>query len=143
MNATEVGKYFYCKDRELSEIQIQKLTYYAYAWSLALRDEKIFEERPQAWIHGPVFRSLYDSMKKREFYETDISELNICDKIQSLLEMIYTLYGKCSSNELEQMTHSEDPWQNARIGYKPNERSTEELSDKDISEYYKGLLTSE
>lgn len=143
MNATEVGKYFYNKNNDLTEIQIQKLTYYAYAWSLALNDKRLFEESPQAWIHGPVFRTLYDSMKELSFYEiNEYSTINIPEN-KRFLDMIYRLYGKYTGIQLENMTHMETPWKNARIGLKPNERSTKELSDKDISEYYKGLLTSE
>lgn len=143
MNATEVGKYFYCKNTDLTEIQVQKLTYYAYAWSLALKDKRLFKESPQAWIHGPVFRSLYDSMKEPSFYEVNECSTITDSETKEFLDMIYRLYGKYTGSQLENMTHMEDPWNNARIGLKSNERSTKELSDEDISKYYKGLLASE
>ena len=45
MNATTIGKYFLSKNRELTDIQIQKLTYYAYAWYMIKhKDSKIFDE---------------------------------------------------------------------------------------------------
>ena len=55
--------------------------------------------------------------------------------------MYYTLYGKYSGNQLENMTHIEDPWKNARLGKKPHERSTQEISDEDIEKYYSALLS--
>lgn len=138
MNATSVGKYFYNKNKNLTEIQIQKLTYYAYVWSMALRDEKIFAEKPQAWVHGPVFRSLYDSMRKQEFYQSTEENIEYQNKI--FFDMIYNLYGKYSGNQLENMTHTEAPWIVARKDLKPNERSNEELNDDLIKCYYKSLV---
>lgn len=141
MDATEVGKYFYCKDENLTEIQIQKLTYYAYAWNIAINKQKLFEEQPQAWIHGPVFRSLYDSMRYKKFYNIEDYKINCDQDTKDFLDIIYKLYGKYSGNQLENMTHIEDPWKNARLGKKPNERSTQEISDEDIEKYYSALLS--
>lgn len=141
MNATEIGKYFYCKNKDLTEIQIQKLTYYSYVWSMVLNNTKLFDEKPQAWIHGPVFRTLYDSMKTRDFFNTEGYENKFDDETNYFLEMIYRLYGKYSGNQLEMMTHIEEPWKNARKGIDANERSTQELSDEDIKRYYGNLLT--
>lgn len=138
MNATIVGKYFYNKNNNLTEIQIQKLTYYAYVWSMALRDEKIFDEKPQAWVHGPVFRTLYDSMRKSDFIQS--TDEDITPKNKEFFDMIYNLYGKYSGNQLENMTHMEEPWIVARKDLKPNERSNEELNDDLIKSYYKSLV---
>lgn len=138
MNATIVGKYFYNKNNNLTEIQIQKLTYYAYVWSMALRDEKIFDEKPQAWVHGPVFRTLYDSMRKNDFIQS--TDEDITPKNKEFFDMIYNLYGKYSGNQLENMTHMEEPWIVARKDLKPNERSNEELNDDLIKSYYKSLV---
>lgn len=138
MNATSVGKYFYNKNNNLTEIQIQKLTYYAYVWSMALRDEKIFDEKPQAWVHGPVFRTLYDSMRKNDFIQS--TDENITPKNKEFFDMIYNLYGKYSGNQLENMTHMEEPWKSAREGLGPYERSKNELDDDLIKSYYKSLV---
>lgn len=141
MDAVQTGKYFYCRNNDFSEIQIQKLTYYAYAWNLALYNEKLFEEKPQAWIHGPVFRTLYDAMRYSDFYNTNTLNMQIENKTLRILDMIYNLYGKYSGNELEQMTHSESPWKKARTGLDANMRSMRELDDEEIKRYYKALLT--
>lgn len=141
MDAVQTGKYFYCRNNDFSEIQIQKLTYYAYAWNLALYNEKLFEEKPQAWIHGPVFRTLYDAMRYSDFYNTNTLNMQIENKTLRILDMIYNLYGKYSGNELEQMAHSESPWKKARTGLDANMRSMRELDDEEIKRYYKALLT--
>ena len=139
INAIVIGKYFQSKNNELSEIQVQKLTYYAYVWYMIVnKGTKLFEERPQAWVHGPVFRSLYDEMKyyKNRFWnmETGLEELKT--DMRNFLDVIYKLYGKYSGNELESLTHSEMPWQNARRGKKTYEYSEEYIKDEDIMQYY-------
>ena len=135
MNATTIGKYFLSKNRELTDIQIQKLTYYAYAWYMIKHEgSKIFDESPEAWVHGPVFRSLYDAMKKSSFYEVN-DEIDVGNE-KEFLDIIYKIYSKYSGNELEAMTHSEKPWKDARaragLKYYPATRSTEKIKDEDI-----------
>lgn len=136
INATEVGKYFYLKNKELTDIQIQKLVYYAYAWYLIKSNgRELFNENPEAWVHGPVFRSLYKRMKDKCFYENPEQNLEI-QTIAPFLDIIYNIYAKYSGNELEIMTHSESPWRNARyragLLNKPYERSAEKITKQDI-----------
>lgn len=138
MDATTVGKYFYSKNQNLTDIQIQKLTYYAYAWyQIKHNGNKLFDEKPQAWIHGPVFRSLYDAMKRNDFYKEELT-IDLGD-IKDFLDLIYNVYGKYSGNELEAMTHSEIPWIRARhragLTNLPGSRATEEIQDEDIIEW--------
>ena len=40
---------------------------------VTVNDSKTFEENPQAWIHGPVFRTLFDSMKNYKKFANDES----------------------------------------------------------------------
>ena len=133
LNATIVGQYFLSKNPDLTDIQIQKLVYYAYSWYMIKnKGLKLFEEKPQAWIHGPVFRSLFDSMKNYEKF-SDTKEIEIIEKeTKDFLDVIYNIYGKYSGNELEKMTHSELPWIKARNGLKPYEFSQNTISDNDI-----------
>ena len=139
LNATIIGQYFLSKNPELTDIQIQKLVYYAYSWYMVKnKGEKLFEESPQAWIHGPVFRTLFDSMKDyKRFSKTDEIE-KIEKNITDFLDVIYEIYGKYSGNELERMTHSELPWIKARIGLKPYEFSQNTILDEDIMKCYGG-----
>jgi len=137
LNATIIGKYFLSKNSELTDIQIQKLVYYAYSWYMVKNNgKKLFEENPQAWVHGPVFRSLFDNMKDYKKF-SDISEAKKLEKdITSFLNLIYDMYGDYSGNELEKMTHAETPWIKARNGLKPHEHSQNIICDEDILECY-------
>ena len=44
----------------MNELKLQKLLYYAQAWHLAVFGSRLFDERFQAWVHGPVCRAIYD-----------------------------------------------------------------------------------
>lgn len=137
INATRIGQYFLSKNQELTDIQIQKLVYYAYSWYMVLhKGKKMFDEQPEAWIHGPVFKTLFDSMKEYEKF-SDFSKIEEMGKANAdFLDKIYNLYGKYSGNELEKMTHSELPWREARKGVASYEHSKNKIKDKDIMTCY-------
>lgn len=135
VKAIDVGKFFYDKNNKLTSKQIQKLTYYAYAWyMIKYKNQKLFEEKPQAWIHGPVFASLFASTKSGKFFSYE--DYSFDKPTTEFLNIIYKIYGKFTGNQLEKMTHIEDPWINARKGLEPDEPSQEELRDEDIIKYY-------
>lgn len=131
-----VAKYFYDKNQKLTDKQIQKLTYYAYAWYLTKYKTKLFDESPQAWIHGPVFMNLYKVLQNNELINTTTECITENKRVIELLEIIYKVYGKYSGTRLEALTHSEDPWIKARSGLEPTEKSRNIIKDEDIIAYY-------
>ena len=48
----------------LSQMKLQKLVYFAYGWSLALRGDPLVNEQVECWDYGPVFPSLYRRTKR-------------------------------------------------------------------------------
>ncbi|MFA6494921.1 MAG: type II toxin-antitoxin system antitoxin SocA domain-containing protein [Candidatus Paceibacterota bacterium] len=148
LKAEDVGRYFlFLANQEKKPItnkKLQKLVYYAQAWSLVLNDRKLFSEPIEAWVHGPAVRSLYIQYKKFGFepIEEDIkqSSLNISGKAKELLDAVWKLYGKMDARYLEMLTHSEKPWQDARAGLQSSENSEKEISLKTMKEYYSEKL---
>lgn len=125
--------------------KLQKLCYYAYSWYLALNDKRLFDNNFQAWIHGPVDPDLYNTYKsygwsniEREQYIP--SEIGSDPELLEFIEEVYESYGDLDGNQLEYLTHRESPWLNARGDLKPYEPSNNELSDYDISTFYKKEL---
>lgn len=54
-----VAKYFLSKSR-MTHKKLQKLCYYAQAWHCAFyKNKPLFENRIEAWVHGPVSPELY------------------------------------------------------------------------------------
>ncbi|WP_191556125.1 Panacea domain-containing protein [Metabacillus idriensis] len=118
MDVRRIALYFLWKSQlggnyYITHLKLQKLVYYAQAWSLALRGRRLFRNELEAWLHGPVSRDLY--REYRDYGSNIIEpvlELNFRfdrDDIE-ILEGVWELYGSYDGKYLETLTHKEDPW---------------------------------
>lgn len=128
----------------ITPLKLQKLLSYVYSYLLAL-GYKIFDEQPQAWAHGPVFRSVYNEYSNYEYRPIEISNEDIYlheKELERTIIQIIEGYGKFTAKELENLTHEEDPWILARdrVKAKPGDLSSEIIRDSDIENYFKSLL---
>lgn len=126
----------------ITPLKLQKLVYYAQAWSLSF-NKSLFEEDFQAWVHGPVIPSLYVHFKELgssnipKVYSFDSS---IFDQEEiNILDLVWFVYGKYDAKYLERLTHMEKPWIIARQGIDPKERCTNIISKNEIEEYFSSL----
>ncbi|WP_208811854.1 Panacea domain-containing protein [Paenibacillus brasilensis] len=126
--------------------KLQKLCFYAYSWYMVFYEgDKLFDGEFEAWIHGPVNPELYREYRKYGFNEIpqeDVlpDEISNNPRLVEFLEHIHQTYGHLDGDQLEYLTHQEDPWLNARKNLKPYEPSNNVLDDDDIIEYYRGEL---
>ena len=128
----------------MTPLRLQKLVYYSQAWSLAILGEPLFNGAFLAWVHGPVNYDLWRKYKEysyrpippRKFAAHKFSE----DQLD-LLEEVWEVYGQFDAKYLEQLTHNERPWQEAREGYAPGDRCNVIISMDTMKEYYSGLVT--
>lgn len=144
----DIANWFLSKE-SMSLKKLQKMVYYAYSWFIVLENEdfenikwKLFDEKPQAWVHGPSFVSLYEKYKNHSYKNIIQKKEKILlnDNILDVLEQVNTVYGKFNANQLESITHQEEPWQKQRWNLKPHETSNRELNDLDIYIYYSGQM---
>ena len=122
----------------MSNKKLQKLCYYAYSWYLTIYGVQLSPFAFEAWVHGPVSRELYNSYKSYGWDDIPKYQgfvLAGSDVIE-FAEKIWGLYGGYTADELEEMTHQEAPWINARKGYQYYESSSELLRDDDIVAYF-------
>jgi len=144
----DIAEYFiYLANRDNKAItnkKLQKLVYYAQAWSLVLNDKKLFNEPIEAWVHGPAVRSLYVQYKECGFSpiqkSIDLNSIKVSKKTREFLDEIWRVYGKLDAGYLEMLTHSEEPWQMAREGLQMSEKSGNEISLKTMKSYYSEKL---
>lgn len=61
VSAHDVAAYMLRKHGPMSAMKLQKLVYYAQAWSLVWEDRPLFPERIEAWANGPVIPELYQA----------------------------------------------------------------------------------
>jgi uncharacterized phage-associated protein len=148
-SALEVGLYFlYLANKagkKITNKKMQKLVYYAQAWSLVVNNKKLFADKIEAWVHGPAVRSLY--VKYREFgFNPIIKDVNqqsvemFLAKDKKLMNEVWDLYGSLDAGYLEMLTHSEAPWQEAREGLQNSESSNSEISPKIMKKFYSEKL---
>jgi len=133
----------------LNLLKLQKLAYYSQAWHLALEKSPLVAEKFQAWVHGPVSRTLFDRFGSNGLYDTVTTEkltkgfepaslpASAIEFINSVLEE----YGKFSGSQLEAMTHREDPWVVARKGYSSTQRCEVEIDESLMASYYSARTT--
>lgn len=102
----------------ISHLKLQKLVYYAQAWHYTVFGEPLFNERIEAWKNGPVIPSLYyrfKSITKHSGIDTSgIVKPGIGTKSEELLNEVFDIYGEHSGSYLEDLTHRESPWKDAR-----------------------------
>lgn len=138
-NVRDVANWFLSHD-SMTHKKVQKLCYYAQAWYCALYDgTPLFEDEIQAWVHGPVVPILfpvYADYKWTKIPKADFDDSIFDDKITDVLEAVYNTYGEFSGDQLESLTHSEDPWIYARGSLKPWEISTAPISCAAMRNYY-------
>lgn len=137
----DISKYLVKSGVLLNHKKLQKMVYYAYSWYLVKNNtssenlkEKLFDNRIEAWVHGPVCPDLYYAYNNNKILT--YKEKDIDSATQELLNNVISIYGKYTGEELERMTHTEDPWRMARKGYSKYERSNIEINDKDIYDFY-------
>lgn len=128
----------------MSHKKLQKLCYYAQAWYITLNGKPLFPDTVEAWAHGPVIPNLYKQYNKygsKNIPKEDSIPLNIRRKVgvSEFLKKIYRIYGQLSADDLELLTHTEDPWVNARLGKKEWEPGYDSISLDDMKYYYEKM----
>ncbi|RBA29008.1 Panacea domain-containing protein [Flavobacterium tibetense] len=146
----------YCQNKGVSinPLKLQKLLYYIQSWHITKFEKDIlFETMPEAWVNGPVYRPIYDKYKasffRNENFPNSLDEeilsqklseklksLNLSEDKHKLIFAVLDAYGTLSDERLVLMTHSEEPWNEARQGLSPIERSERKISENSIFEYY-------
>lgn len=143
--------------QSICPLKLQKILYYIQAWHMVYfgREKTLFNEVPEAWVNGPVYRTIYEEFKSIGIYD-QITLDNISTKKEDLekntkeiyyelglekeqyqfLESIYKHYGSMSHDRLVFLTHSQLPWNKARKGLQPFEYTKEKINLDDMFEYY-------
>lgn len=141
-NIFDVAKYILERKGTMSTMKLQKLCYYAQAWALVWDDAPLFNEDFEAWANGPVCRELFFKTKGKYSVSADDETggngdltANEKDTINHVLEH----YGNHNAQWLSQLTHMEDPWNEARIGIPPGVGCDHIISKESMAMYYGGL----
>jgi len=145
-NVFDAAKYILEHCGSMSTMKLQKLVYYSQAWSLAWDDAPLFEQEIQAWANGPVVPDLFEFHKGRycvnaKYFTSrgkgDTQELSTDQ--QDTIDRVIEFYGDKSPQWLSDLTHSEEPWKQARRGLPDGVRGNSEITLESMVEYYGSL----
>ena len=141
----DIANYYLAKE-SMTPKKLQKILYYAYSWFLTIENEsvnelenRLFENKFEAWVHGPVAVTIYQKYKDYGFWDIPKYKdelIDFSDSVTSILDEVWSVYGTYSGHDLESITHREDPWKKARVGCDVFERSNNVIHDADIYKYY-------
>jgi uncharacterized phage-associated protein len=124
--------------------KMQKLLYAAYGACLALYDERLTNEHPQAWPYGPVFPISRKKLLNVDLFDIDKSESRFDEirddkKVNGLLELVMRSYGKFNATSLVEWSHKEgSPWD--KTTKEPDFKWGDNMSDMDIQSYFNTLM---
>lgn len=145
LKVLDVARYFLSLG-SMKHKKLQKLCYYAQAWWLALFGKKLMDTVFEAWMHGPVSPELYVFYKDwggRTIPQMPYSTKKIDKRTEAFLNLIYDMYKDYSADDLEQLTHQEEPWKEARVGYDQKDICWKRISEETMERFYGGLLNNE
>lgn len=139
--ARYVVRYFQEAGDPVTNLKLQKLLYYVQGWHLALKGTPAFNDRLEAWIHGPVQPGVYGMYKALRWnpitVESDCPKLD--DELKGHVDEVLKVYGVESGYQLERRTHTEPPWIQARGHLPPDQESTAVISPTSMKDYFSSL----
>jgi len=120
----------------ITNLKLQKLLYFAQAAHCAIFHKPLFSEQILAWQYGPVVEEVYQEYKK--YRNLPIPKPNdekeIDQETQFFLENIWNIFGKYSTAELVNISHSHKPWMDAY------QNKTKNIAINVLEEYYKNYF---
>ena len=134
--------YIFEQMREVTPLALQKILYFIQGIYMVLFEKPLYEEDCMAWVHGPVYESVYNLFRNFKYNPIEDDRFAIFkDRFEEVnekkvIDLVINTFGKYSGKVLEEITHEELPWKNARIGYGESEPSREVISKEEIRKYF-------
>lgn len=132
---------------EVSAMKLQKICFYVQSWYIAKNNSPLFKHDFQAWKYGPVSPTLYEYHAKKatvSLIDTDIQGniQNISEGDKEFIKAVVSIYGRFTGLQLSDLSHSQDPWKNARRGIPEGGPSNNEITIDSIRDYFSKFLKS-
>lgn len=132
----------------VTNVKLQKLTYFAQAWSLAVRDKELFAEDFRAWRFGPVCQELYRTHARNpSVYQNDLLPYGDQNRLSppecAVIDAVIQNYGALSGPQLSDITHKYGaPWDQIRKenGLGPEDPSSAIIPKERIKKFYRDEL---
>ena len=128
---------------DITPSALQKALYYIQGFYYAFSNSFFFEDDCEAWVHGPVYREIYnryssyrfDPIEKHEHFDDSLFSSTEKSILDSIIKNICCYSGKV----LELFTHSETPWLKTRGNLTIDVQSNRIISKDLIAEYFNAV----
>ncbi|MFF0864134.1 Panacea domain-containing protein [Nonomuraea sp. NPDC003560] len=101
----------------LGRVQVHKLLYFAQGHHLATFGRPLFSDTICAWDMGPVVPTLWHEEKTGEAWYQGVGEETYAPPLSeaelNTVGYVLSRYGRLSGKDLENLSHSQDPWLDA------------------------------
>lgn len=120
-----------------SRLKLLKLLYYIQGYHLAMFNAPLFNDKMEAWLHGPVVPSVYkwvkdmtdEKLQNQAMDNEQIGALNLHPQQTKLISEVLNIYNKYSAYGLRDKTHTEMPWLSVYEKDKNNEITLDSLKN--------------
>lgn len=124
--------------RGVGTLKLQKLLYYIQGWHLGFLGTPLYEDRVEAWKHGPVLPGIYQFHKTTS--EVDSWDAGDASRVQGsaklIADAVLKTYGHKSGWALREQTHDETPWLEAWEACGQGRHLKWPISQEAITDYF-------
>lgn len=132
--------YLLSQCQDITHLSLQKALYYVQGFYYAFYNTFLFKEDCEAWVHGPVYREIYNRYANYHFDPIDSVDAfdvpSLPGEEKVLLDSVIRHICCYSGKTLERFTHAETPWISARGDLPTEAPSNRTISKESIGEYF-------
>ena len=136
--------YIFYLAEEITPLALQKMLYYIQGVYMQLFHKELFTEDCVAWVHGPVYKDVYEVFRNFKYNPIEDNRFSLLqNRFRKLsreekiaIELVVDSFGMYSGKALEEITHTEAPWKEARTYCLPQKRSNVVISKESIRNYF-------
>ncbi|HEX8124511.1 MAG TPA: type II toxin-antitoxin system antitoxin SocA domain-containing protein [Allosphingosinicella sp.] len=140
--------------RELTQMALLKIVYYAHGWYLASFREPLVRQPIEAWEHGPVVKVVRDAFKSfgkkpitsyAERVDLETGEIiavssRLAEKDEKFVREIFQQYARYDALTLSDMTHERNsPWDRVWNTTEPVGRLGLRIRNEEIRNHFLSL----
>lgn len=136
-----VTKYLILNCVEITPLAVQKLLYYVQGFYKVFHGDYLFKDDCEAWVHGPVYKNIYNRFKNFGFNPIEdnnpqLKDIKLTETEIEVINCVIRNFGCYSGMVLEEMTHLETPWRVNRKGLGDHEGSNRIIEKELINKYF-------
>ena len=127
---------------DCDSLKLQKLCYFVQGAALAEFRTPAFEDRIEAWVHGPVVRKVWSATRRDarpDRLAEALGDYNVARNDEVALKAVNHVInqlGHWSGSQLRELAHNQQPWVEARRGLTPTQGSDRTIPLTDMLEFF-------